>query len=454
MSVRNMNTVCGKTRSVLLKNQARSSITEITRSYGSGKRENLPDLQARELKYGAHNYRPAPIALQSGKGIYLYDNHDKEYFDFLSAYSSVNQGHCHPKIVNALKKQAETLTITSRAFTTDKLGHYMEYACNLFGYDKMLPTNTGVEAGETAIKIARLWGYFEKGVPQNQAVNLFASSNFWGRSLAACSSSDNPCVKDHFGPYSPGLEMVKYNDLTALENAFKANPNIVSYMLEPIQGEAGVIIPDPGYLQGVRKLCDKYDVLMIADEVQTGLGRCGNMLAIQNDNVKPDMVCLGKALSGGLFPISAVLANDDVMMHMGPDMHGSTFGGSPLGAAVAKASLEVLVENDLPWNSEKMGKIFRDEMKSMIKDSDLAMNVTDIRGVGLMNAIECASEKDTNLLCQNLRNNFILTKPTHETVLRMAPPLIINEIQMQAALERIDNSLKGIIMGQTSSMTG
>lgn len=416
--------------------------------------ESLEALVNRELTYGAHNYKPAPIALARGEGIYLYDLQDNQYFDFLSAYSSVSMGHCNPKITKTLIEQSQTLTITSRAFTSDKLGEYMEYACKLFNFDKVLPTNTGVEAGETAIKLARLWGYKYKGVAPNKAVNLFATSNFWGRSIAACSSSDNPCVKDFFGPYNTGMDLVQYNDVNALEEKLRNNPNIVSFMLEPIQGEAGVIIPDEGYMQSVRNLCDKYNVLMIADEVQTGLGRCGKMLACDISNIKPDLLCLGKALSGGTMPVSAVFADDEVMMYMQPDMHGSTFGGSPLGAAVAKASLEVLVENDLPWNSEKMGKIFRDEMKSMIKDSDLAMNVTDIRGVGLMNAIECASEKDTNLLCQNLRNNFILTKPTHETVLRMAPPLIINEIQMQAALERIDNSLKGIIMGQTSSMTG
>ena len=309
-----------------------------------------------EDQYGAHNYHPLPVVLDRGEGVYVWDCEGKKYFDFLSAYSAVNQGHCHPKIINALVEQSKRLTLTSRAFYNSKLGEYEKFMCDLFGYDKVLPMNTGVEGGETANKLARKWGYMKKGIEENKARIIFANGNFWGRTLAAISSSDDPVSYKGFGPYMPGYDLIPYNDLNALENELK-DPNVAAFMVEPIQGEAGVVVPDEGYLEGVRKLCDKYNVLFIADEVQTGIARTGRMLATDYEDAKPDILILGKALSGGVFPVSAVFANDEVMLCIQPGEHGSTFGGNPLACAVAKAALEVVLEENLASNAEKLGRI-------------------------------------------------------------------------------------------------
>lgn len=384
----------------------------------------------RELKYGAFNYRSLPVCLTKGKGIFLYDTNNKKYFDFLSCYSAVNQGHCHPSIIKALKNQANNLTLTSRAFYNDKLGNYMEYIATVFDYEKVLPMNTGVEAGETAIKIARKWGYEKKGV--KEATVLFAENNFWGRTLAACSSSSDPTCFTNFGPYMKGFDLVPYNNLEAIENKFKDNKDTVAIMLEPIQGEAGVIIPDTNYLANVKSLCQKYNVLLIADEVQTGLGRTGKLLASYHDNIKPDILCLGKALSGGVLPISAVLADDNIMKVITPGTHGSTFGGNPLASVVATESLKVIIEQRLSENSEKMGNLFRDALSNCKRDF-----IIEIRGKGLMNGIELEDKKITDQVCLKLIEKGILTKSTHDNILRMSPPLIINKVEMEQAIEKI-----------------
>ncbi len=386
----------------------------------------------KELRYGAKNYKSLPVCLYKGKGIYLYDTNNKKYFDFLSCYSAVNQGHCNNKIITALNKQSHSLTLTSRAYYNDKLGPYMEKITNIFGYDKVLPMNTGVEAGETAIKIARKWGYEVKNVDKNKATVLFAENNFWGRTISACSSSTDPTCYENFGPYMKGMEIVPYNNIVELERKFSSNPNIVAYMLEPIQGEAGVIIPYYGYLQQVRNLCTKYNILMIADEVQTGLGRTGKLLACDYEKVKPDILCLGKALSGGVLPISAVLANSNVMDCITPGTHGSTFGGNPMASVVASASLDVIIDEDLSDNAYKMGKFFRREL-NRVKPKF----IVDVRGRGLMNAIEFESKEITDKICHKLLENGLLTKQTHDTVLRMSPPLTINRWEMNQAIKKI-----------------
>ncbi len=391
----------------------------------------------KELKYGAFNYRTLPVCLTKGKGVFLYDKNNKKYFDFLSCYSAVNQGHCHPSIIKALKNQANNLTLTSRAFYNDKLGNYMEYITTIFDYEKVLPMNTGVEAGETAIKIARKWGYEKKGV--KEATVLFAENNFWGRTIAACSSSSDPTCFTNFGPYMKGFDLVPYNNLKAIEKKFKDNKDIVAIMLEPIQGEAGVIIPDTNYLANVKRLCQKYNVLLIADEVQTGLGRTGKLLASYHDNIKPDILCLGKALSGGVLPISAVLADDEIMKVITPGTHGSTFGGNPLASVVATESLKVIIEDKLSVNSEKMGNLFRDSLSNCKKDF-----IIEIRGKGLMNGIELEDKKITDQVCLKLIEKGILTKSTHDNILRMSPPLIINKIEMEQALEKINNVFNSI----------
>ena len=385
---------------------------------------------SKELQYGANNYKSLPVCLKKGKGIYLTDINDKNYIDFLSCFSAVNQGHCHPKIIKKLKDQSMNLTLTSRAYYNDKLGRYMEYMCRTFKYDKLLPMNTGVEAGETAIKLARKWGYQKKNIKKNKAKVLFAKNNFWGRTIAACSSSSDEDCYSEFGPFTPGFELIPYNNIKALENRLKKNKNIVAYMLEPIQGEAGVIIPDKDYLKNVKNLCEKHNVLMIADEVQTGLGRTGELIA---SPVKPDILCLGKALSGGTLPISAVLADKEVMDCITPGTHGSTFGGSPLASAVAVESVQVLKLENMIYNSKKMGKIFRNSISSDY--------IKDIRGKGLMNAIELHDEYLANKLCHDLLENGLLTKVTHGTTLRMSPPLIIDNIQMEKSLEIINKCL-------------
>ena len=395
------------------------------------------ELIALEDKYGAHNYHPLPVVLSKGKGVYVWDVDGKKYFDFLSAYSAVNQGHCHPKIVRALQEQSETLTLTSRAFHNDVLGQYEKYVTELFGYDKVLPMNTGVEGGETANKLARKWGYQKKGIEENKARIIFAKGNFWGRTLAAISSSDDPISYEGFGPYMPGYDLIPYNNLDALEEELK-DSNVCAFMVEPIQGEAGVVVPDEGYLAGVRSLCDKYNVLFIADEVQTGIARTGKMLATDYENARPDILILGKALSGGVFPVSAVLADDDVMLCIQPGEHGSTFGGNPLACMVAQAALEVVLDEKLAENAYRLGKIFRREMRSI--ESDM---VALVRGKGLLNAIVIKPKngKEAWDVCLRLRDNGLLAKPTHGDIIRFAPPLVMTEAQLMECIEIIKKTI-------------
>ena len=393
-----------------------------------------------EDQFGAHNYHPIPVVLEKGEGVYLYDVDGKKYFDFLSGYSAVNQGHCHPAIINTLQEQASKLTLTSRAFHNNLLGEYEQYITKYFGYDKVLPMNTGVEGGETAIKLARRWGYAVKGIPENQAKIIFAEGNFWGRTLAAISSSTDPSSFKGFGPYMPGFVIVAYNDLNALEAQLK-DPTVAAFMVEPIQGEAGVVIPDEGYLKGVRELCTKYNVLFIADEIQTGLARTGKMLACDHENVRPDILILGKALSGGTLPVAAVLADDIIMLQIKPGEHGSTYGGNPLACAVAMKSLEVLKTEKMAENAEAMGKILRAEIEKL--NSPL---IKLVRGKGLLNAI-VINHSDPEVsweLCLHLKDLGLLAKPTHGDKIRFAPPLIINEAQIKEAVGIIAEALKRI----------
>ena len=390
-----------------------------------------------EEKYGAHNYHPLPVVLTKGEGVFVWDVEGKKYYDFLSSYSAVNQGHCHPKIVEALKIQADTLTLTSRAFHNDVLGKYEEFITKLFGYDKVLPMNTGVEGGETANKLARKWGYIKKGIRKNKARILFAKGNFWGRTLAAISSSDDPLSYEGFGPFMPGYDLIPYNDLKALETELK-DPNICAFMVEPIQGEAGVVVPDEGYLSGVRKLCDKYNVLFIADEVQTGIARTGRMLACDYEDARPDILILGKAISGGVYPVSAVLADDEIMLCIQPGEHGSTFGGNPLACKVAQAALEVVIDENLSENAFRLGKIFRRELRNI--DSDM---ISLVRGKGLLNAIIIKPKNGQEAwdVCLKLRDNGLLAKPTHGNIIRFAPPLVINEMQLIKCVDIIKKTI-------------
>ncbi len=394
-----------------------------------------------EDKYGAHNYHPIPVVLDRGEGVYVWDLEGKRYFDFLSAYSAVNQGHCHPRIIAALTEQAQKLTLTSRAFYNSRLGSYEKFITSFFGYDRVLPMNTGVEGGETALKLARRWAYDVKKVPANEAKMVFVEGNFWGRTIAAISSSQDPSSTNGFGPFVPGYLIVPYNNLEAIENIFKSEPNIAGFMFEPIQGEAGVVVPDEGYLQGIRALCTKYNVLMIADEVQTGLARTGKMLACDHENVKPDILILGKALSGGVLPVSAVLANDEVMMTIHPGEHGSTYGGNPLACAVAQEALQVLQDEKLSENAENLGVIFRHEMNELAKRSSL---VKLVRGKGLLNAVvindDEHSQKAWNI-CVRLAENGLLAKPTHGNIIRFAPPLVINETQLRECIDIISSTI-------------
>ena len=393
-----------------------------------------------EDKYGAHNYHPLPVVLDKGEGVFVWDCEGNKYFDFLSAYSAVNQGHCHPTIINALIEQSKRLTLTSRAFYNSKLGEYEKFMCDLFGYDKVLPMNTGVEGGETANKLARKWGYLKKGIEENKARIIFAKGNFWGRTLAAISSSDDPVSYKGFGPYMPGYDLIPYNDLNALEAELK-DPNVAAFMVEPIQGEAGVVVPDEGYLEGVRKLCDKYNVLFIADEVQTGIARTGKMLATDYENAKPDILILGKALSGGVFPVSAVFANDEVMLCIQPGEHGSTFGGNPLACAVAQAALEVVVDEKLADRAYDLGNYFRDKMNEFIATSEL---VTLVRGKGLLNAIVINDEPSSSTawdLCVKMKENGLLAKPTHGNIIRFAPPLVITKEQLDSCIDIIKKTI-------------
>lgn len=394
----------------------------------------------KESKYGAHNYHPLPVVLSRGEGVYVWDVNDKKYYDFLSAYSAVNQGHCHPKIIKALNDQASKLTLTSRAFHNDILADYEEYITKLFSYDKVLPMNTGVEGGETANKLARKWGYLKKGIEEDKARIIFAKGNFWGRTLAAISSSDDPSSYKGFGPYMPGYSLIPYNDLEALENELK-DKNVAAFMVEPIQGEAGVVVPDEGYLSGVRELCTKYNVLFIADEVQTGIARTGKMLATDYENARPDILILGKALSGGVLPISAVLADDEIMLCIKPGEHGSTFGGNPLACTVARAALEVVVEEDLSSNAFEMGKIFRNELNDRLSDSNI---VKLVRGRGLLNAIVINDTPESETawnICLALRDNGLLAKPTHGNIIRFAPPLVINKQELMICIDIVVSTI-------------
>jgi ornithine--oxo-acid transaminase len=394
----------------------------------------------RENRYGAHNYHPLPVVLSRGEGVFVWDVNNKRYYDFLSAYSAVNQGHCNIKILDALNLQASKLTLTSRAFHNDVLGDYEEFITNLFGYDKILPMNTGVEGGETANKLARKWGYMKKGIKEDKARIIFAHGNFWGRTLAAISSSDDPLSYKGFGPYMPGYSLIPYNDLDALEHELK-DPNVAAFMVEPIQGEAGVVVPDDGYLAGVRSLCTKYNVLYIADEVQTGIARTGKMLASDYEDARPDILILGKALSGGVLPISAVLADDEIMLCIQPGEHGSTFGGNPLACKVAKAALEVVIDEGLSDNAFVLGDLFRQELNDRLSSSKI---VKLIRGKGLLNAIVINDTEDSSTawdICLALRDNGLLAKPTHGNIIRFAPPLIITKEQLMDCIDIIVSTL-------------
>ena len=393
-----------------------------------------------EEKFGAHNYHPLPVVLERGEGVYLYDVDGKKYFDFLSGYSAVNQGHCHPRIINALTEQARKLTLTSRAFYNNLLGEYEQYITSYFGYEKVLPMNTGVEGGETAIKLARRWAYVKKGVSENNARVIFAENNFWGRTLAAISSSTDPTSYRQFGPYMPGFDLVPYNDLQALEQKLK-DPDVAAFMVEPIQGEAGVVVPDEGYLAGVRELCSHYNVLMIADEIQTGLARTGKMLACDHENIRPDILILGKALSGGTLPVSAVLADDFIMMNLKPGEHGSTYGGNPLACRVAMEALAVLKDENMAHNAEVMGTLLRQALQDL--HSPL---IRTVRGKGLLNAIviEHPNKEAAWDLCLLMMEGGLLAKPTHGDKIRFAPPLNITKGEVMEAVCIIGKALSSL----------
>ena len=394
-----------------------------------------------EYKYGAHNYHPLPVVLEKGEGVFLWDVEGKKYYDFLSAYSAVNQGHCHPKIISALVNQSNKLTLTSRAFHNNILGQYEKFITEFFGYDKVLPMNTGVEGGETAVKLARKWGYEVKKVANDSAKIIFVEGNFWGRTLGAISSSTDPSSTNGFGPFMPGYEIIPYNDIESLKDSLK-DPNVVAFMVEPIQGEAGVVVPDDDYLKKAYDLCKESNVLFIADEVQTGIGRTGKMLCCEHHGFKPDILILGKALSGGVFPVSAILASDEVMLTIKPGEHGSTFGGNPVACEVAMAALNVIRDEKLAENAAKMGVIFREKLQSYINGSKI---VEEIRGKGLLNAIIINDEENSDIawnICLKMAQNGLLAKPTHGNIIRFAPPLVINDEQLNNCIDIIISSLK------------
>ena len=399
------------------------------------------DLINLEYKYGAHNYHPLPVVLEKGEGVYLWDVEGKKYFDFLSAYSAVNQGHCHPKIISALIDQSKKLTLTSRAFHNNVLGQYEKFITDFFDYDKVLPMNTGVEGGETAIKLARKWGYEVKKIPKDYAKIIFVEGNFWGRTLGAISSSTDPSSTNGFGPFMPGYEIIPYNNLDSLREALK-DPNVAAFMVEPIQGEAGVVVPDENYLRNAYEMCKDSNVLFIADEVQTGIGRTGKMICCEHHGFKPDILILGKALSGGVFPVSAILASDEVMLTIKPGEHGSTFGGNPVACEVAMAALKVIRDEKLSENAHNMGVIFRDKIQTYINNSNI---VEKIRGKGLLNAIVIKDDEHSDIawnICLKMAEKGLLAKPTHGNIIRFAPPLIINEDQLNNCIEIIISSLK------------
>ena len=398
-------------------------------------------LMGLEDKHGAHNYHPLPVVLTKGEGVYVWDVEGKRYFDFLSAYSAVNQGHCHPKIVTAMKEQAETLTLTSRAFYNDALGPYEKYVTEYFNFDKVLPMNTGAEAVETAIKLCRKWAYEKKGIAENQATIIVCENNFHGRTTTIVSFSNDETARKNFGPFTPGFIKIPYNDTKALEEALKSNSNIAGFLVEPIQGEAGVFVPDEGYLSKAKELCAEAGVLFIADEVQTGVARTGKLLAVDHENVKPDILILGKALSGGAYPVSAVLANNAIMEVIKPGQHGSTFGGNPVAAKVAMAALEVVKEEKLAENAERLGQLFRKEMNRIIDNTEL---VNKVRGKGLLNAILINDTPDSETawnICVALKENGLLAKPTHGNIIRFAPPLVMTEDQLMECVSIIEKTL-------------
>ena len=396
------------------------------------------DYIKREEQYGAHNYHPLPVVLDRGEGVYVWDVEGKKYFDFLSAYSAVNQGHCHPKIINALTEQANKLTLTSRAFFNSVLGEYEEYITKYFGYDKVLPMNTGAEGDETALKLCRKWGYKKKGIPEDQAKIIVCAENFHGRTITIVSMSTDPDARKDFGPYTPGFVTIPYNDIPALEKELQ-DPNVAGFLVEPIQGEAGVNVPSEGYLKKASELCKKNNVLFIADEVQSGIARTGKLLAVDHEGVRPDILILGKAISGGVYPISAVLADDDIMLTIKPGEHGSTFGGNPVAAKVAMAALEVIKEEKLAENAEEMGKIFRDEFNNI--NSPM---IELVRGKGLLNAVVIKNKNGKTAwdVCVAMKEHGVLAKPTHGNIIRFAPPLTINEEQLREAMELIKKSFK------------
>jgi len=395
-----------------------------------------------EDQYGAHNYHPLPVVLSHGEGVHVWDVEGNKYYDFLSAYSAVNQGHCHPKIVDALCNQAATLTLTSRAFHNDVLGPYEKFATDYFKFDKLLPMNTGAEAVETAIKIARKWAYERKGVKETEAQIIVCENNFHGRTTTIISFSNDEGARKNFGPYTPGFIKIPYDDIDALEKVLKENDNIAGFLVEPIQGEAGVYVPSDGYLKRARELCKENNALFIADEVQTGIARTGQLLAVDHEEVKPDMVILGKAISGGVYPVSAVLANNEVMDVIQPGQHGSTFGGNPLAGAVATAALEVIRDENLAENAEKLGNLFRRLLNDFIRDSNI---VELVRGKGLLNAIVINDSEDSSTawdICMALKENGLLAKPTHGNIIRFAPPLVMNEEQIRDCVNIITTTLK------------
>lgn len=395
----------------------------------------------KENKYGAHNYHPLPVVLEKGEGVYVWDVDGKKYYDFLSAYSAVNQGHCHPKIVKAMVDQAQKLTLTSRAFYNDKLGDYEEYVTKYFGFDKVLPMNTGAEAVETALKVCRKWAYEVKGIPENQAQVIVCENNFHGRTTTIISFSNDETARKNFGPFTDGFIKIEYDNLEALEKALAASKNIAGFLVEPIQGEAGVYVPSEGYLAKAKALCEKHNVLFIADEVQTGIARTGKLLAVHHENVQPDILILGKAISGGVYPVSAVLCNDEIMNVIKPGQHGSTFGGNPVAAAVAIAALEVIKEEKLAENAERLGIILRKGLNEIAERNNL---ITLVRGKGLLNAIVINCGEDSDLaweICLRFRDNGLLAKPTHGNKIRLAPPLVMTEVQIQECLEIIEKSL-------------
>jgi len=395
-----------------------------------------------EDKYGAHNYHPLPVVLTKGEGVHVWDVEGKKYYDFLSAYSAVNQGHCHPKIVGALYDQATRLCLTSRAFYNDVLGPFEKYATTYFGYDKLLPMNTGAEAVETAIKIARKWAYEKKGVDEKAAQIIVCENNFHGRTTTIISFSNDEGARKNFGPYTPGFLKIPYDDIDALEETLKNNDNLAAFLVEPIQGEAGVYVPSPGYLKQAKELCEKHNVLFIADEVQTGIARTGKLLAVDHEDVRPDIVILGKAISGGVYPVSIVLADDHIMNVIKPGQHGSTFGGNPVACAVATAALQVIKDENLAENAEKLGNLFRSKMNDYIRNSNI---VNLVRGKGLLNAIVINDLEESSTawdICMALKENGLLAKPTHGNIIRFAPPLVMNEKELNECIDIITKTLK------------